>query len=350
MINWPINGNDYYINSIEMNDERRFFNYEKAKQKSLRFLYFIQTEMGFSNLSLDYDQYSTKDGFPLIPYHRESRRSIGKVTLTLNDIKSPYSQQNSIYRTGIAVGDYPIDHHHGAYSNYSNLPELDFYPVPSYSVPMGSLIPENIDNFIVIEKSISVSNLVNGTTRLQPVVMQIGQASGILAALAIINNKNIDQINTRDVQLEILKNNGYILPYVDVASEDLNFISYQKIGACGILRSEGLNIGWENKTLFYPNAKLDKNDIYLDNWVMFKSNQISLPEIVSIKNILNWINEINGDSFSSESEYLKVWKSYSLSNFSLERTISRGEFSVLVDKMIDPFSNVNIDYYGNLIY
>ena len=198
--------------------------------------------MGFSNLSLDYDQYSTKDGFPLIPYHRESRRSIGKVTLTLNDIKSPYSQQNSIYRTGIAVGDYPIDHHHGAYSNYSNLPELDFYPVPSYSVPMGSLIPENIDNFIVIEKSISVSNLVNGTTRLQPVVMQIGQASGILAALAIINNKNIDQINTRDVQLEILKNNGYILPYVDVASEDLNFISYQKIGACGILRSEGLNI------------------------------------------------------------------------------------------------------------
>ena len=101
---------------------------------------------------------------------------------------------------------------------------------------------------------------------------------------------------------------------------------------------------------FYPNAKLDKNDIYLDNWVMFKSDQISFPEIVSIKNILNWINEINGDSFSSESEYLKVWKSYSLSNFSLERTITRGEFSVLVDKIIDPFSNVNVDYYGNIIY
>ncbi|MDB9788016.1 FAD-dependent oxidoreductase, partial [Flavobacteriaceae bacterium] len=300
MINWPINGNDYYTNSIEMNAEQRILNYEKAKQKSLRFLYFIQTEMGFSNLTLDYDQYPTKDGFPLIPYHRESRRSKGKVTLTLNDIKSPYSQKNSIYRTGIAVGDYPVDHHHGAYSNYSNLPELDFYPVPSYSVPIGSLMPENIDNFIVIEKSISVSNLVNGTTRLQPVVMQIGQASGILASLAIRKKKNIDQISTRDVQSEILKNNGYILPYVDVASEDLNFISYQKIGACGILRSEGLNIGWENKTLFYPNTKLEKNDIFLDNWVMFKSDQISFPEIVSIKNILNWISEIKGDSFSSE--------------------------------------------------
>ena len=68
------------------------------------------------------------------------------------------------------------------------------------------------------------------------------------------------------------------MPYVDVDSEDLNFISYQKIGACGILRSEGLNIGWENKTLFYPNSKLDKNDIYLDDWMMFKPEEIPFPK------------------------------------------------------------------------
>ena len=349
MINWPINGNDFYVNSIEMNDEQRFINYEKAKEKSLRFLYFIQTEMGFSNLSLDYDQYPSKDGLPLIPYHRESRRSIGKVTLTLNDIKSPYTQQNSLYRTGIAVGDYPVDHHHGAYSNYSNLPKLDFYPVPSYSVPLGSLIPENIDNFIVIEKSISVSNLVNGTSRLQPVVMQIGQASGVLASLAILKKKNINQIKLREVQLEILKNGGYILPYVDVDSEDLNFISYQKIGACGILRSEGLNIGWENKTLFYPNSKLDKNDIYLDDWMMFKPEEIPFPEKMTIKNILHWIYKIKEEPSLNQTEYYEVWKNLNLTDFNLQRTVTRGEFSVLLDKIIDPFSKVDVNYYGNLI-
>ncbi len=349
MINWPINGNDFYVNSIEMNDEQRFINYEKAKEKSLRFLYFIQTEMGFSNLSLDYDQYPSKDGLPLIPYHRESRRSIGKVTLTLNDIKSPYTQQNSLYRTGIAVGDYPVDHHHGAYSNYSNLPKLDFYPVPSYSVPIGSLVPENIDNFIVIEKSISVSNLVNGTSRLQPVVMQIGQASGVLASLAILKKKNINQIKIREVQSEILKNSGYILPYVDVDSEDLNFISYQKIGACGILRSEGLNIGWENKTLFYPNSKLDKNDIYLDDWMMFKPEEIPFPEKMTIKNILHWIYKIKEEPSLNQTEYYEVWKNLNLTDFKLQRTVTRGEFSVLLDKIIDPFSKVDVNYYGNLI-
>ena len=349
MINWPINGNDFYVNSIEMSDEQRFINYEKAKEKSLRFLYFIQTEMGFSNLSIDYDEYPSKDGLPLIPYHRESRRSIGKVTLTLNDIKSPYTQQNSLYRTGIAVGDYPVDHHHGAYSNYSNLPKLDFYPVPSYSVPIGSLVPENIDNFIVIEKSISVSNLVNGTSRLQPVVMQIGQASGVLASLAILKKKNIDQIKIREVQSEILKNSGYILPYVDVDSEDLNFISYQKIGACGILRSEGLNIGWENKTLFYPNSKLDKNDIYLDDWMMFKPEEIPFPEKMTIKNILHWIYKIKEEPSLNQTEYYEVWKNLNLTDFNLQRTVTRGEFSVLLDKIIDPFSKVDVNYYGNLI-
>ena len=349
MINWPINGNDYYSNSIEMTAQERLLSYDRAKQKSLRFLYFIQTEMGFNNLSIDYSEYPTKDGFPLMPYHRESRRLNGKITLTLNDIKSPYKQKNSLYRTGIAVGDYPVDHHHGAYSNYSNLPKLDFYPVPSYSVPLGVLIPENIDNFMVIEKSISVSNLVNGTSRLQPVVMQIGQASGVLASLGIIKKKNIDQINVREVQLEILKNNGYILPYVDVDTEDLNFISYQKIGACGILRSEGLNIGWENKTLFYPDSNLDKTDIYFDNWKIFKSEKIPFPEQMTIKNILHWIYKIKEEPYLNNKQYSGIWKNLNLNNFDSERIITRGEFSVLIDKIIDPFSRVDVDYYGNFI-
>ena len=103
------------------------------------------------------------------------------------------------------------------------------------------MISDNINNFIVIEKSISVSNLVNGTTRLQPVVMQIGQAAGILASLAVSQNKIVDKVSIRDVQLEILNNKGYIQPFVDVSSENPNFISYQKIGACGILKGQGMN-------------------------------------------------------------------------------------------------------------
>ena len=56
---------------------------------------------------------------------------------------------------------------------------------------MGTMIPKEVDDLIVAEKSISVSNLMNGATRLQPVVMQLGQAAGALAALACIEDKGV---------------------------------------------------------------------------------------------------------------------------------------------------------------
>ena len=70
---------------------------------------------------------------------------------------------------------------------------------------------------IVAEKSISVSNIINGTTRLQPMVMQIGQAAGALAALAVKENKSISEVSVREVQNAILDAKGYLLPYLDVA-------------------------------------------------------------------------------------------------------------------------------------
>ena len=346
MINWPIYGNDYYVNSVDMNENERVFHYEKAKQKSLRFLYFIQTELKYNNLSIDKEEFLTKDGFPKIPYHRESRRIKGKVTLNLNHIKHPYSQKNSIYKTGIAVGDYPVDHHHNAHPKYNELPKLDFYPVPSYSVPLGSLIPENSNNFIVIEKSISVSNLVNGTTRLQPVVMQIGQAAAILAYLAVSKNKNIDVVSIREVQTEILKNKGYIQPFVDVNSDHPDFLSYQKIGACGILRGEGVNIGWENKTLFYPEVELNIDDIDFSNYNSYM--KYPFPKSLTISSILDWAIQINPKQKLKYNSEIFL-ESLGVDRNDLNRVIKRGEFSVIIDKLLDPFSSFDIDFNGGII-
>ena len=215
MINWPINGNDYYVNSIEQSEEERQRSFEKAKLKSLQFLYYLQTELGFNTYGLADDEFPTDDGFPLIPYHRESRRIHGITTLTVNHLAQPYEQHQPLYRTGIAVGDYPVDHHHASHPDAKNLPELHFYPVPSYNLPMGCLLPKSIDDFIVAEKSISVTNIVNGTTRLQPVVLQIGQAAGVIAALSINENLSPAKVSVRKFKISFW-NRGYLLPYLDV--------------------------------------------------------------------------------------------------------------------------------------
>ncbi len=95
MINWPIEGNDYYTNIIELSPEQREIELAKAKEHSLSFLYYIQTELGFNKLGLADDEYPTADKLPFIPYHRESRRINGVVRFTANHISEPYIHRKS---------------------------------------------------------------------------------------------------------------------------------------------------------------------------------------------------------------------------------------------------------------
>ena len=48
MINWPIEGNDYYINLIEMSPEERGKALEYAKHYTMCFVYFLQHELGYN--------------------------------------------------------------------------------------------------------------------------------------------------------------------------------------------------------------------------------------------------------------------------------------------------------------
>ena len=225
---------------------------EKAKDITRCFLYYIQTELGFKNLGIADDEFPTSDGFPFILYHREARRIEGEVTFTVNHAAKPFDSDEPLYRTGIAVGDYPIDHHHYRNPDWDNLPELHFYPIPSFNVPMGSLIPKAVDDLIVAEKSISVTNIMNGSTRLQPVVMQIGQAAGVLAALAVEKGEKVRDVPVREVQDVLLASGAYIMPYLDLKPGDENFEAIQRIGATGLIRGVGRNVDWSNQTWFAP--------------------------------------------------------------------------------------------------
>lgn len=351
MINWPINGNDFYLNAIDMTTEERKIAFEAAKLKSLQFLYYLQTELGFDHLGIDYDQFPTGDGFPLMPYHRESRRIVGEVTLTINDIAAPYGQEKKLYRSGIAVGDYPVDHHHAAHPLANELPELHFYPVPSYSIPMGSLLPQDIDHFIVTEKSISVSNLVNGTTRLQPVVLQLGQVAGLIAANAVIENITPKQVSIRKVQGQLLSQGGYLLPYLDVPKTHPHFKVYQRIGATGILRGTGKNVGWENQTWFYPDQTLTAEDVYLTDWV--REDAAVFPLRPTLNNIIEWLNNnpFKGVTIEDLSDGDTVKEILSLENLQDNDLITRGQFAILLDRVLNPFSreiNFNGDWEDNL--
>ena len=342
MINWPIYGNDYYSNLIEMSKEEREVVFEKAKNKSLRYLYYIQDELGFDNYSISNDEYETDDNFPLIPYYREARRMKGQVTFSLNYIKNPYDQKHKLYRTGVLVGDYPVDHHHDAHPEKEKLPKLAFYPIPSYSLPFGSLISKKNSNFLVAEKSISVSNLVNGTTRLQPVVLQIGQIAGLIASESIKQNKKPSELNIRHIQSLILENGGYIQPYLDVEKTHPHFKAFQRIGSTGILRGKGINVGWSNQSWFYPENEVDL-ELFLNDLSPFIDLSTYPLNGLIIKDLKTWIESIINEKIDFKSDYLSL----NLTDFNFERKVNRGELAVIIDYYLNPFIQ-SINFLGEI--
>ncbi len=342
MINWPIEGNDYYVNIIEMSREQRDSAIAEAKAHTMRYIYFLQHELGFKTLGLADDEYPTADLLPFLPYHRESRRIHGVVRFDLNHIMDPYATELPLYRTSIAVGDYPVDHHHKAYSGTEDLPNLYFHPVPSYGLPLGVMIPDSVDNMLVTEKSISVSNIANGTTRLQPVVVQIGQAAGAAAALAVLGNCDVSDVNVRDVQCVILDAGGYLLPYIDVDKDDPRFKAYQRIGASGVLRGEGRSISWSNETRLRADDRLMGPE--LADFVEFYEIDVpdGLPDgAVNVGTAADFI----ADALGKQSDEVVTEMARMGMQKNLNEIITRGEFALAVDKLLDPFSR-QVTIYG----
>ena len=209
----------------------------EAKLRTLEFIHYVQNELNQPwSLAIE-EQYdgeynrrinvcpnipdSRKDlktlekYMPVMPYVRESIRLIGLYTLSAKDIKrvgyqdedvGPFRAIKKFNRTVIAVGDYAVDLH-GASRN-TNLEsylgetgksktKMRYGP---FHVPFECLIPDKIDGFMVAEKNISTTRLAAGAIRLQPITMRIGQAVGIIAAMAVKNDIQPREVNPLVVQ------------------------------------------------------------------------------------------------------------------------------------------------------
>ena len=329
MLNWPINGNDAYMNLVEAGKEERDSLLEEAKRISLGYLYYIQTELGHPELGIAEGVYPSADGLPLIPYHRESRRIHGRTRFTVNDVFDPY--RNNLYRTSVAVGDYPVDHHHRRYPCPDSLPDLHFYPVPSFSVPAGVLVPgenplqgdEDYSTLLVAEKSVSVSNIVNGATRLQPVVMGLGQAAGAMAALSAAAGR---EATVRELQDELLEASCYLMPYQELTPYDEGFASVQRVGLTGILRGREESIGWQNRTLFRPDDPLLLRDLYLEEY--YGREYVDSDRVVTLFELCRLLGVESPEA--------------------LDRPLTRIDAAILIDTLADPFHSRNIDWTGSL--
>jgi hypothetical protein len=237
LLNWPFRSNDYPT-TLEIYEDisSRPEHFRKAKELTLAYVHYMQTKLGHPEWGLATDEFPTEDNLPFIPYVRESRRVKGVRLMVEEDVvPAEGSFRPPLQRDGIAVGDYFLDHHHSAAFRAPGERLEENLPANApFQIPLGCLIPAETEGLVVAEKSISVTHIVNGCSRLQPVSMLIGQAAGALAAIAVAKGINPREVEVEAVQNVLLKAGCQLFPYKDLWNTHPAFEAVQHLALKGI--------------------------------------------------------------------------------------------------------------------
>jgi len=211
---------------------------------------------------------------------------------------------------------------------------------------LGSLIPQHIDGLIVSDKAISVSNVINGSTRLQPCVLLTGQAAGALAALSVLDDLNVRNINIRKIQQTLLDAGAYLMPLFDVNPTEKNFKTIQRVTASGILKVKGESYHWANRTWFYPTATITVKEFSEGLNAFDKKFTVSTDQaILNLQKASDMISTLQNKDCSKE--ILKIWENKMDRKFDSKLEVNKCELSILIDELIRPFETKSIGFDGN---
>lgn len=158
--------------------------------------------------------------FPNITYQRESRRLIGKYTLTADRIRRPAAGIPSKWSTeNVAIGTYGTDIH-GTVNPEDfeadlgeSADDFRFSAVGPFVIPFGSFVPQDNRRLVVAEKNLSMSRVASSAVRVHPSVTAVGEAAGVIAALAWKQGVAPRAVSPRAVQISLLKRGALLLPY-----------------------------------------------------------------------------------------------------------------------------------------
>jgi hypothetical protein len=205
LVNWP--QIDYWLGPLlGVPDEERRRYLEGARQLSLSFLYWMQTEAprldkgyGYPGLRLRNDVVGTADGLAKHIYVRESRRIRAEFTVLEQHVgveaRKPLEGAEP-FADSIGIGSYRIDLHPS--TRQHTYVDIGSWP---FQVPLGILIPIRMENLLPACKNAGVTHITNGCFRLHPVEWTIGEAAGALAAFCLTRKLTPRQVRNTSAHL-----------------------------------------------------------------------------------------------------------------------------------------------------
>jgi hypothetical protein len=165
----------------------------EGRRAMMRIYRFCRQQPGLENFNISYC--ATECGI------RETVTINAETTVTVDDYTS-----GRIFDDAICYSFYPIDIHRD-HSIDGGIIGEGIYP----TIPLSAMIPLGSDGIIVAGRSVAGDQRANSAFRVESSCMAMGQAAGAAAALAVQQNKNINELSINDIR-ELLRQHGAIVP------------------------------------------------------------------------------------------------------------------------------------------
>nr|WP_310466648.1 FAD-dependent oxidoreductase [Caldanaerobacter subterraneus] len=142
-------------------------------------------------------------------YVRETRHIKGYYTLSITDVVF-----NRDFEDRIAIGSYPVDIQATSPDDYGYV-----YGKPvQYAIPFRCIVPQKVENLLVVGRSASYSHLAAGSARTIPIGMAEGDAAGVAAVYSMTKNKSYKEIMAnmkyiKNIQSILVSQGAYLKPF-----------------------------------------------------------------------------------------------------------------------------------------
>ncbi|MCP9889688.1 FAD-dependent oxidoreductase [Cyanobium sp. Aljojuca 7D2] len=226
MLNWPLHGNDWHGHGLELLElEAADGPIGAAMQAhSLAFAHALeQASEGWLKPAacfptaggLGASAVSGPSPLALMPYWREGRRLVGHTVVLEQHLlplgggesQGPLPWDGTGALDAVAVGNYANDHHYPGPDWPLATKSIRWggrWSGTPFTVPYRALLSADFDNLLAADKCFSVSHMANGATRLQPLILNIGQAAGAAAALAVQRGLPPCDLPVRELQERLI--------------------------------------------------------------------------------------------------------------------------------------------------
>ncbi|MFD1818218.1 FAD dependent oxidoreductase [Pseudarcicella hirudinis] len=202
LVNYP--QIDYMLGDLcNASGEERARMIKEAKQQSLSFIYYLQTEKGLKGLKLRPDVVGTEDGLIKYPYIRESRRIRAEFTIKEQHISAQArfpEKTAQKFQDSVGLGYYRIDLHPSTGGdNYVDVESLPF------QIPLGALIPKRVENLLPVCKNIGTTHITNGCYRVHPIEWNVGESIGNLLAFCLSEELTPRQVRNDSEHFQVFQ-------------------------------------------------------------------------------------------------------------------------------------------------